>query len=82
MAKKITFKKEVDVSQMVDILRSEKIEHVRVTYPDADYIVVKNCYKDTVRSKCGDNNILRIKNARHYENTCLYHIDGFYEPKK
>lgn len=87
MAKKITFKKEVDVSQMVDILRSEKIEHVRVTYPEDsrgrkhDYIVVKNCYKDLARAKCGDNNILRIKNARHYENICLNHIDDYFEPK-
>lgn len=82
MAKKITFKKGVNVSQMVGILRSEKIEHVRITYPNADYIVVKNCYKEAVRSKCGDNNVLRIKNVRHYEDICLNHIDGFYEPKK
>lgn len=89
MAKKFTFKKEVDVSRMVGILRTEKIEHVRVQYPAhgdnspaKDYIVVKNCYKDIVRAKCGDNNILRIKNAQHYENICLNHINGFFEPKK
>ena len=88
MAKKIIFKPWVNVSEMVNTLRTEKIEHVRVTYPEnsrvgkRDYVVVKNCYKDLVRTKCGDQNILRIKNARHYENICLYHIDGFYEPKK
>lgn len=81
MAKKITFKKEVDVSQIVDILRSEKIEHVRVKYPNVEYIVVKNCYKDLVRTKCGDNNILRIKNVRHYEEVCLNHINDYFKPK-
>jgi hypothetical protein len=89
MAKKITFKRSSDVPRMIGILRTGKIEHVRVQYPahgdktpPRDYIVVKNRYLDIVRTKCGDNNILRIKNARHYENICLNHIDGCYFPKK
>lgn len=36
MAKKINFKAGVDVSQIVDTLKKEKIEHVRVTYPKSD----------------------------------------------
>lgn len=86
MAKKINFKAGVNVSQMVDILKREKIEHVRVTYPKSnthparDYIVVKNVYLAAVRKVC-DAAISRVKNARHYENICILHAENYFEPQ-
>lgn len=81
MAKKISFKPDVKVALMVDILRKENIEHVRVKYPHKDYIVVKNVDKDAARRICGDDNISRIKNARHFETISLVHINNYFEPK-
>ena len=86
MAKKINFKAGVDVSQIVDTLKKEKIEHVRVTYPGSDtrpkrdYIVVKNVYLDAVRKAC-DAAIGRVKNARHYEKICILHAKNYFEPQ-
>lgn len=86
MAKKINFKAGVNVSQIVNILKKEKIEHVRVTYPESDthpkrdYIVVKNVYLVAVHKACKAE-ISRIKNARHYENICILHAENYFEPK-
>lgn len=88
MAKKINFKKAVEVSKMCEILKENNIEHVRVIYPKKDenhpgkdYIVVQNKLIDVVRAKCGDNNILHIKNVRHYEQICFNHAEHYFEPK-
>ena len=85
MAKKITFKPGVDISKMSETLKSGKIEHVRVTYkenkktPARDYIIVRNVNKDLAITKCGQNNILGIKNARHFEMIALSH--DYYSPR-
>lgn len=86
MAKKINFKAGVNVSQMVDILKREKIEHVRVMYPECkkhparDYIVVRNVNKSAVCEKCG-NNVARIKSVRHFEAICKRHAKNYFEPQ-
>lgn len=83
MAKKINFKAGVNVSQMVDILKREKIEHVRVIYPESDahpkrdYIVVRNANKSAVCEKCG-NTIAHIKSVRHFEAICKRHKENYY----
>lgn len=82
MAKKFKFKPGVNVIAMSEALKREKIEHVAVlVYPTGKYIVVKNIYKDIVHKVCGNDNILSVKNVRHYENICIDHIDDYYDPE-
>lgn len=86
MAKKINFKAGVDVSQIVDTLKKEKIEHVRVTYPKSDthpkrdYIVVRNVNKSAVCEKCADD-VASIKSVRHFESICKHHAKNYFEPQ-
>lgn len=81
MAKKIEL---LEISRAVGALKDFHIEHCAVKYPKNQFIVIKNKNLDDVLTaiEAAGLSVLRVKSMRHYENFCLNHFKGYYEPKK